>query len=45
MFWKITEGKKPMPSFEKLTTEDERWHVVNYVRTFGPRPAATQPAH
>lgn len=45
LFWKITEGKKPMPSFEKLTTEDERWHVVNYVRTFAPPQAATQPAH
>ena len=42
LFWKITEGKKPMPSFEKLISEDERWHVVNYVRTFAP--PATQPA-
>lgn len=40
LFWKITEGKKPMPSFEKLISEDERWHVINYVRTFaGPAPA------
>ena len=42
LFWKITEGKKPMPSFEKLISEDERWHVINYIRTFGP--PATQPA-
>jgi mono/diheme cytochrome c family protein len=41
LFWKITEGKKPMPTFEKLISEDERWHVVNFVRTFAP-PAATQ---
>lgn len=33
IFWKITEGKKPMPTFEKLITEDDRWHVINYVRT------------
>jgi mono/diheme cytochrome c family protein len=36
LFWKVTEGKKPMPSFEKLISEDERWHVINYVRTFAP---------
>ena len=34
LFWKLTEGRKPMPSFEKLTSEDERWHVINYIRTF-----------
>jgi mono/diheme cytochrome c family protein len=43
LFWKITEGKKPMPSFEKLISEDERWHVINFVRTFAPPRAATQP--
>ena len=37
LFWKITEGKKPMPTFEKLLSEDERWHVINYVRTFAPK--------
>ena len=25
--------KKPMPTFEKLLSEDERWNVINYVRT------------
>lgn len=34
LFWKITEGNKPMPSFKKLLTDEERWHVVNYLRTF-----------
>ena len=33
IFWKITEGKKPMPTFEKLISEDDRWNVINYVRT------------
>jgi mono/diheme cytochrome c family protein len=41
LFWKITEGKKPMPSFEKLISEDDRWHVINYVRTLAP--PTTQP--
>jgi mono/diheme cytochrome c family protein len=35
LFWKISEGRKPMPSFKKETTEDQRWQVINYVRTLG----------
>jgi mono/diheme cytochrome c family protein len=38
MFWKITEGRKPMPTFEKLLTEDQRWQVINYVRTLSAAP-------
>ena len=33
-FWKITTGKGGMPSFENDLTEEERWHVINYVNTF-----------
>ncbi len=33
LFWKITQGKKPMPTFEKTLTEEERWVVINYIRT------------
>ena len=38
LFWKITEGRRPMPSFEKLLTDHERWQVVNYIRTFAAPP-------
>ena len=38
LFWKITEGRRPMPSFEKLLTEHERWQIVNYIRTLAPQP-------
>jgi mono/diheme cytochrome c family protein len=41
IFWKITTGRKPMPSFETLTTEQERWEIVNYMRTLAPKPAAS----
>lgn len=37
MFWKITEGKKPMPTFEKLINENDRWNVINYVRTLAQK--------
>jgi mono/diheme cytochrome c family protein len=44
LFWKITTGRKPMPTFENLTSEDDRWNVVNYVRKLAP-PPSTQPAN
>jgi mono/diheme cytochrome c family protein len=34
LFWKITEGRKPMPTFSKKLTDAERWSVINYIRTF-----------
>ena len=42
LFWKITEGKKPMPTFGKLMSDEERWHVVNYIRTLTTKKASTQ---
>ena len=32
LFWKITEGNKPMPSYKKTLSDDERWQVVHYIR-------------
>ena len=41
IFWKLSTGKAPMPNFEKVPiSEDDRWNVINYVRTFGPPPSA-----
>ena len=36
LYWQITKGARPMPSFESLS-EQERWQLVNYVRTFVQR--------
>lgn len=34
MFYKITEGRDDMPSFKKkIPNEEDRWLVINYVRT------------
>ena len=38
LFWKITEGRSPMTSFKTLLTDDQRWQVVNYIRTLAARP-------
>jgi mono/diheme cytochrome c family protein len=37
-FWKITTGRGTMPSFEKDLTEEERWHMINYINTFSKHP-------
>jgi mono/diheme cytochrome c family protein len=37
LFYKITEGRPPMPSFKKDLNETQRWQAVNYVRAFGKR--------
>ncbi|MBI1750083.1 MAG: c-type cytochrome [Acidobacteria bacterium] len=39
IFYKISEGRKPMPPFKKTLTEEQRWQLVHFVRTFAPKPA------
>ena len=36
LFYKISEGKKPMPVFKNKLTEDERWELVLLLRSFAP---------
>jgi mono/diheme cytochrome c family protein len=33
IFWKISEGRTPMPSYKKVFSEQQRWELVNYIRT------------
>ena len=37
IFWKMTEGNSPMPAFGETLKEEQRWALVNYVRTLAPR--------
>ena len=39
LFRKITRGRRPMPSFARLIPEEDRWHVINFLRTLGTRTA------
>ena len=36
IFWKMSEGRTPMPSFESFP-EELRWQIVDYVRTLAPK--------
>jgi mono/diheme cytochrome c family protein len=33
LWWKITFGKRPMPGFGLRLSNEERWNLVNYLRT------------
>ena len=43
LFYKLSEGRKPMPSFKKRLTEDQRWRLVVLLRSFA-EAAAVGPA-
>ncbi|MGH9728084.1 MAG: c-type cytochrome [Candidatus Acidiferrales bacterium] len=43
IFWKITNGRKPMPSFKIRLTQEQRWELVNLIRVFAH--PARPPAH
>jgi len=34
IYWKITEGRAPMASYKDILKEEQRWQLVNYIRTF-----------
>ncbi|PYK68312.1 MAG: cytochrome c class I [Verrucomicrobia bacterium] len=37
LFWKITVGKKPMPSYGTRLSPTDRWNVINYLRSLARR--------
>jgi mono/diheme cytochrome c family protein len=48
LFWRMTVGRRPMPAFKGRLSEQERWELVDYIRTFAaphaPATAAAPPA-
>ncbi len=43
LFWQITRGRLPTPSFEDNLSDQERWQLVDYIRTFAGKSAAAAP--
>jgi len=43
IYYQITEGRKPMPSYKKRLTEEQRWQLVLLVRSFAGQPAPPPP--
>jgi len=38
IFWELSEGHNPMPSYKTTLTEKQRWELVNYIRTLAGKP-------
>jgi len=34
LFYKITEGRRPMPQFKTRLTDEQRWRLVSFIRSF-----------
>ncbi len=43
LFWKINTGKGNMPSFKAVLTEEQRWELVVYVRSFSRKEEPMTP--
>ncbi|BAU53447.1 c-type cytochrome [Mucilaginibacter gotjawali] len=33
LFWKLSEGRTPMPQYKKILTETQRWQLIDYIRS------------
>jgi mono/diheme cytochrome c family protein len=33
LFWKLSEGRAPMPAYKKVFSEQQRWELINYIRS------------
>jgi mono/diheme cytochrome c family protein len=40
LFYKISQGRKPMPSFRKRLSEQQRWELVLMIRSFAQATAS-----
>lgn len=37
IYWVITKGNNPMPGYSAILTAEQRWEVVNYIRTLAKK--------
>jgi len=33
LYWKLSEGRAPMPAYKKVFSEHQRWELIDYIRT------------
>ena len=38
LFWKLSEGRAPMAGYKKIFSEQQRWELINYIRTLARTP-------
>ncbi|MEI7629452.1 MAG: cytochrome c [Bacteroidota bacterium] len=37
LYWKLTEGRSPMPSYKQVLTDAQRWQLINFIRTLAKK--------
>ncbi len=37
LFWKISNGRGPMPAWKGIISENDRWALVHFIRTFAKK--------
>ncbi|MEI8280416.1 MAG: c-type cytochrome [Bacteroidota bacterium] len=37
LFWKLSEGRAPMPSYKAILSDEKRWALINYIRTLAKK--------
>ena len=45
LFYKISEGRRPMPAFKKRYTEEQRWQLVLFLRSLTARSSPNDTSH
>jgi len=45
IFWKLSEGRGMMASYKNMLSEEDRWAVIYYLRTFKKKPMPTPPGN
>jgi hypothetical protein len=43
LFYKITTGRSPMPAFKDVLTDEERWDVISFIRSFNSKYIQPEP--
>jgi mono/diheme cytochrome c family protein len=44
IYYKMTEGRRPMPTFKKQLTDQQRWQLVHFIREFAAKSDGKKPA-
>ena len=40
LFYKMSEGHRPMPAFKKRLSDEQRWQLVLFIRSFAAQPVS-----
>jgi mono/diheme cytochrome c family protein len=38
LYWKLSEGRNPMPGYKKIFSDQQRWELIAYIRTLAKSP-------